>query len=329
MLLSRLEGFAPALAEQLLAPGEPLFEYWGHEASWLPLELYPAMGFRRRRFRVHPWWGDLLGEHPETADAVLRRLQEEGPLRMADFGGSDHAEWWGYRESKKVLAALWSAGEVAVAERRSFHRVFDLAERVVPAGYRGRDLDENDGIDALVLRALDGHGWATAGTLAATFRLEAKEARSSIARLVESGEVVPCTLETPERAIAGYVRPRHLELAARLRRIRPRRDVGVLLSPFDPVLWDRARVLQLFAFEQVLEIYKPKHQRVYGYYVLPILAGDRLVGRVDLKAHRAEGRLEVKALRFEAGGESPSAEDRAAAASALERLAAALQLTLD
>ncbi|MEO1368940.1 MAG: crosslink repair DNA glycosylase YcaQ family protein, partial [Acidobacteriota bacterium] len=254
VLLSRLAGFDPDLAERLLRPGEPLFEYWGHEASWLPLDLYPALGFRRRDYRVHPWWGDLLGEHPDTADAILRRLEAEGPLRTQDFEGSDHADWWGYRESKKLLVALWFAGDIAIAERRGFHRLFDLTERVIPASHRGRDLDDDDAIETLLLKSLDGHGWATAGTLAATFRLKSAEARPALDRLVEDGRLLPCDLELPGRRVKGFTTADFLEQAEALRRWRPRRDRGVLLSPFDPVLWDRKRVDQLFDFEQLLEI---------------------------------------------------------------------------
>ncbi|MEM1180262.1 MAG: crosslink repair DNA glycosylase YcaQ family protein [Acidobacteriota bacterium] len=326
VLLSRLEGFRPDLAEELLRPGEPLFEYWGHEASWLPLDLYPVLGFRRRQYRVHPWWGDILGQHPETADAILRRLDGEGPLRTQDVEGKDHADWWGYRASKKVLIALWFAGDIAVVERRGFHRRFDLTERVIPESHRGRDLPTDRALEALILKSLDGHGWATAGTLAATFRLKSVEARPAIERLVEEGQLVPCDLALPNRRLTGYSTATFLDAAESLKRWRPRRDRGVLLSPFDPVLWDRNRVQQLFDFEQLLEIYKPQARRKYGYYVLPILAGERLIGRVDLKAHRAEGRLEVRALHYESS--KPSAVDQEAAGVALRRLATSLELSV-
>ena len=133
--------------------------------------------------------------------------------------------------------------------------------------------------------------------------------------MTESGTILRCELNVSGRSIAGWIRPEALDLAARLEATRPRRDRGVLLSPFDPVLWDRARVKLLFRFEQRLEIYKPAQQRVYGYYCLPVLAGDRLVGRVDLKAERRNGTLRVLSCHQE---DCPNAGDRVRAARAIE-----------
>jgi len=306
VLLSRLGGFDPELAEELLRPGEPLFEYWGHEASWIPLELYPAFEFRRRDFREHPWWGDVLGEHSEVAGGILERLRDEGPLRSADLEGEGSTGWWGMKLARRVTAALWSAGEVAIRERRGFQRVFDLAERVIPEEVRARPLPRDESLRILLLRALAGHGWAETGTLAATWRL--RNLRPAIHRaldeLREAGEIVPCDLvaDGGERR-RGWVRPADLELAADADRLRPRRDRGVLLSPFDPMLWDRPRVQRLFGFDQVLEIFKRAEDRRWGYYCLPVLAGEHLVARVDLKAERRPrrgGRLRLLACHFEA-----------------------------
>ena len=136
MLLARLPGFDPSLAERLLQPGEPLFEYWGHEACWLPLELYPVFGFRRRELVHHPWWGDLIGAHPEVADTLRRRIRDEGPLRSQDMEGRSGKGWWDLKAAKKVATALWSSGELAIRERVGFQRIYDLADRVIPASYR-------------------------------------------------------------------------------------------------------------------------------------------------------------------------------------------------
>ena len=111
VLLSRLQNFDPELGEALLQPGEPLFEYWGHEASWLPLEDYPLFGFRRRAYRRHPWWGDLIRQHPKVSDKLRRRVQEEGPLRSQDMEGRGSRGWWDLKIARKVASALWSAGE--------------------------------------------------------------------------------------------------------------------------------------------------------------------------------------------------------------------------
>ncbi len=331
VLLSRLAGFDPALGERLLQPGAPLFEYWGHEASWMPLELYPAFAFRRREFRRHPWWGDVVGDHPDVARKLRRRIRDEGSLRSIDMEGAGSRGWWDLKIAKRVAAALWLSGELAIRERKHFQRAFDLRDRVIPDDVRGRTLGKRDGIEALLLKALDGHGWATTGTMAATWRLrnERQEITAALQRLVEKGKVVSCALEHPGgRVTPGWIRPDDRELAARLRTVRPRRDRAVLLSPFDPLLWDRARVQRLFGFSQILEIFKPAAQRTFGYYCLPVLAGERLIARFDLKADRKKGVVHVLSCRFEGTENSHPAvvEDGEAARSALYRYADALEL---
>lgn len=332
VLLSRLEGFDHRLGEELLQPGEPLFEYWGHEACWQPLELYPTFGFRRRDFAVHPWWGDQIGQNPELADDILRRIERDGPIRTLDLEGKGSGGWWGHGPAKKVITSLWSRGDLAIRERRNFQRTFDLAERVIPTELLDQHVPLEDALRTLLLLALDGHGWATTGTLASTWRLRnlRPEIHKALAELVDAGTILPCQLITDDkRTIDGWIRPEHLDTARRLRRLRPRRDRGVLLSPFDPVLWDRARVEILFDFEQILEIFKPAPQRKYGYYCLPVLAGDRLVARYDLKADRKAGRLDVLSFHPEAMP-SAQAEHEALEASqhALERYARSVDLDL-
>lgn len=324
VLLSRLAGLDPNLPESLLGPGEPLFEYWAHEASWIPLELYPLFSFRRREFRRHPWWGDVLGEHPAVARSITARIEGEGPQRSLDLtvGHPRVAR----HIVKQVTAALWLEGTLAIRERRAFQRIFDLTERVIPAETRQRAVEPDEALRRLLLRALAGHGWATRGTLAATWRLKnrKREIDAALAALVEEEEIVPCSLAADDgQAMTGWIRPADLELARALAAARPRRDGGVLLSPFDPLLWDRNRVRRLFGFDQVLEIYKPESERLWGYYCLPVLAGERLIARLDLRAERGVDRLQVLALHWE--GE-PEAADRAAVDSALERYGSALGL---
>ena len=334
VLLSRLEAFDPSLAEELLRPEEPLFEYWGHEASWMPIELYPVFDFRRRAFRRHPWWGDLVGEHPKVAEDLRRRIRDEGPLRTLDMEGRGSRGWWDLKLAKRVATALWSSGELAIRERRGFQRTYDLAERVIPERWRQERVPEDEALERLLLRALQGHGWAATGTLAQTWRLRNRqqEVDDALSRLVDSGKILNCTLVGEDgRKTRGWVRPEELELASRLEQIRPRRNRGVLLSPFDPVLWDRVRVERLFGFHPVLEIFKPAPQRIYGYFCLPVLAGEHLVARCDLKADRKAGRLDVLSCRFEAtdGAGSASSRDREAVRTALERYAGALGLALE
>ncbi len=331
VLLSRLGGFDPALAEDLLQPGEPLFEYWGHEACWMPMALYPVFEFRRRAFRHHPWWGDLIGQYPQVADDLRRRVRDEGPLRSLDMDGRGSRGWWDLKVAKRVATALWSSGEFAIRERRRFQRTYDLAERVIPSRWRNTPIPKPAAIETLLELALQGHGWAATATLVQTWRLQKlkPEIDAALAGLEADGRIVPCALVGPDgRRRPGWLRASDGELARRLDRLRPRKDRGVLLSPFDPVLWDRRRVRQLFQFDQVLEIFKPAAQRVYGYYCLPVLAGEKLVARMDLKAERRAGRLHVQAVHFEAGSgrrEVP-ADDREAARTALARYAEALAL---
>ena len=274
----------------------------------------------------HPWWGDLIGGHPEIAQGLLKRIEEEGPVRSTDLEGQRSGGWWNHKLSKKVAEALWSAGRLAIAERRGFQRTYDLPERVIPEPLLRQPLSPEDSFELLLLHGLQAHGWATIGTLSATWRLSGwrPQLEAALHRLRESGQVLPCNLELEKRKVAGFIRPQDLELAERLRTLRPRRDQGVLLSPFDPLLWDRARVLQLFGFEQFIEIYKKQEHRVYGYYVLPLLAGDRLIGRVDLKADKKAGKLLVLSRHYESA--KPEAADQQAMATAINRLATALAL---
>ena len=260
--------------------------------------------------------------------AILNRIECEGALRSLDLEGKSGAGWWDLKLTRRVAESLWLAGRLAIRERRSFQRSFDLVERVIPAEIRSRRVSTAAAFDTLLLSALGGHGWASTSTLAATWRLVKCRDRihASLKRLREIGRILPCTLRTAKRALPGWIRVEDLECLPELERMRPRRDRGVLLSPFDPLLWDRARVQILFDFEQRIEIYKPANQRRYGYYCLPVLAGERLIGRVDLKARRSEGRLDVLSIHFEST--NPSARDRHALGRALERFSASVALSL-
>lgn len=335
VLLSRLPGFPASLGERLLEPGAPLFEYWGHQACWMPLSLYPLFGFRRQGIRRSDWWARAMkGRHP-LARELLRRVRDDGPLRSADLEGKHGGGgWWDHKPAKHVAVALWSSGELAVRERANFQRTFDLPERVIPRGLREERIPRTQAVRELLALALDGHGWATTGTLAATwsFRNLRPVLSRALAELEAEGRVVPCAhRDEAGKQTAGWIRPADLDLAERLRGLRPSANRGVLLSPFDPVLWDRKRVARLFGFDQILEIFKPARLRRYGYFCMPVLAGERLVARVDLKADRRSGRLAVLMRRFESTGspEPGNAAEAEALRTALLRFAGAVELTPD
>ena len=328
--LSRWPGIDRDLPEELLQPEAPIFEYWGHEASWIPIDLYPAFAFRRQKY-LSGRASRAIREHPDVAKAILRRVEAEGPMRSLDLEGPMLGEVWRSKRDRWVAYSLWSTGQLAIRSRRNFQRTFDLAERVIPEGWRKQEWSLEESLRALILRALQGHGWATIGTLADTWRLKnvRPQIKAALEDLASAGEAVACDLiDAKGGRRPGWVRASDLELAARLRRVRPSPDRGVLLSPFDPVLWDRKRVAQLFDFDQILEIFKPASQRRFGYYCMPVLAGDRLVARYDLKAHRRQGRLDVLSLRYEANGAQPPAADRAAAECALATFSEAVGLAI-
>lgn len=331
VLLSRLRGLDSQLGENLLQPGEPLFEYWGHEACWLPIELYPYFAFRRRAYASHPWWGNLIAEHPKIAENLRRQIRDDGPLRSVDMEGRGSRGWWDLKVARKVASALWSCGELAISKRHAFQRTFDLTERVIPEQWRCASIEEGEAFEKLLLIALRGHGWATTMTLVQTWRLSPhrKAVELALSRLVDQGSILPCSLRAKDGSMTrGWIRPSDLDLADRAAALRPRNDQGVLLSPFDPLLWDRQRVQSLFGFHQILEIFKPAAQRIYGYYCLPVLAGDRLIARFDLKADRKAGALNVLSETIETGHASKATNDRIAAEFALNRFAAALDLEI-
>lgn len=320
VLMSRLDGLDPSLAEDLLKPGEPLFEYLGHEACWQPLEDWRLFDFRRRELRERPRWGVLVAEHRKVADEILERIRSEGPLRSLDFESERYGTNWQLKTATLVASGLWGTGELVIRERRSFQRVYDLPERVIPDEVRSQSSTFEEALPELILKALDGHGWATRGTIAETWRLKNRRGHieNALHELEASGEIVACELcDDDGGRVAGWIRVEDLELASRLDRLRPRRGRGVLLSPFDPVLWDRKRVAVLFGFDQVLEIYKPVSQRRYGYYCLPVLAGDRLVARVDLKCDRKTGAVRIISCGYEEP--EPTAAHREAVRTAVER----------
>jgi uncharacterized protein YcaQ len=295
---SRLGPYDPLLLERAAYGRDRiLFEYWGHEASLLPLELHPLLRWRMERARrgIGTWGrvARLIHEEPAILERLRGEIAERGPLPASAFDGArGRGSWWGWSEVKIGLEALFWCGELTTAGRKGFERIYDLPERVLPHSVIDAPTpSEADAQRELVRIAGRALGVAAERDLRDYFRLDLEDARGRVGELVESGELIEVRIE-------GLRGTRYLARDART----PRRVAArALLSPFDPLVWERARTRELFDFDYRLEIYTPAHKRVHGYYVLPFLLGDRLVARVDLKHDRAHRILRVLATHVEPG----------------------------
>ena len=268
-----------------------LFEYWGHEASLLPLETQPLLRWRMERARGGAMWTGLSRfgrEKRDYIDGVLSEIERRGPVTGGDFaeGPRGAPGWWSWSDGKRALEWLFWAGMITTKTRNGFERVYDLTERALPA--RIIDLptpDEADAVRDLVRISARAMGIATAADLRDYFRLPLADARDRIAELVEAGELTPV-------AVKGWRQPAYLAAGAKT----PRKVAGAaLLSPFDNLIWARDRTERLFDVRVRLEIYTPAHKRAHGYYVLPFLEDEAITARVDLKSDRKAGRLLVQA----------------------------------
>lgn len=297
---ARLGAYPRAVLDLVTGKHRDLFEYWGHEASFLPVALQPAMRWRMAKASTAAWgrMKRIERDRPGYVQAVLDEVRERGPLAASDLsdGGRAVGPWWGWAEGKTALEWLFYAGAVTSAgRRRSFERMYDLPERVLPAAVLAAPTPaEADAHRLLVHRAARALGVATVKHLADYYRMPADAVRPRVDELVEQGDLLPVAVgDGPARWF--------LHAAA----MRPRRaDARALLSPFDSLVWERARTEDLFGFRYRIEVYTPAARRVYGYYVLPFLLGDALVARVDLKADRAAGRLLVQSAWVEPGVEA-------------------------
>ena len=296
-----------------------LFEYWGHEASLLPVELQPLLRWRMARAHDEAWGGmrSIAKERPELLNDVLEQVRERGPLAARDLAEQrpkKSGPWWDWSDSKKAIELLFWAGEVTSARRRNFERLYDLPERVFPRDVLDAPTPgEEDAQRALVAIAARSLGVAALPELRDYFRFPADVVRPRVEELVETGELLPVEVE-------GWRVPAYLHRDARIPRAV---DARALLGPFDNLLWERGRVQRLFDFRFSFEIYVPKPKRVYGYYVLPFLLADRLVARVDLKADRQAGLLLAHAIHLE---DDAPPETRAELDDELARLAEWLEL---
>jgi len=300
-------------------PGRPaeLFEYWGHEASLLPVALHALLRWRMERAaRLEEGWGGplrVMRDRPEFVAEVLRRVRERGPVGAGALheGERTKGPWWDWNETKVALEYLFWSGRVSTAGRRSFERLYDVTERVLPSEVL--ELPTPGRADAqreLVRLAARAHGVATERDLRDYFRLRVDEGAAAVRDLIEAGELLRVAVQgwrQPAYLWPGSILPRKIRRAA-------------LLSPFDPLVWERSRTSRLFGFDYRIEIYVPAQRRVHGYYVLPFLHEEALAARVDLKSDRRVGVLRVAAAWQEPGGDAGAVA--AALACELRRAAA-------
>jgi len=297
VLAARSGPYDPAAFERLVYQRRAGFEYWGHAASFLPIETYRLFLPRMARMtsQTRGWWADIRRKHAELYQPILDRIRAEGPLAASDFReqtGPRRGTWWDWAPAKHVLEDLFDRGVLMVHDRVRFERRYDLAERVLPPGL---DLTPPTWAEAAVeltvlgARAL---GVGTAADLADYFRLPPQFAKPALAEAVASGLL-------QEVAVQGWQKPAYIEPGTPI----PRRaeHAPVLLSPFDSLIWRRERAERLFGFHYRIEVYVPAAKRQHGYYTMPVLAGGRLVARVDPKHDRRAGVLLLRGLAVEDG----------------------------
>lgn len=308
-LFSRVGPYDQGLLDRLLFARRPAYvESWAHVAAFIPARDWGLFQFRRDDLRAKYGSSDWMREHRAIVDWVLAELAARGPLRPAEI---DHdakqarrGPWWDWDVVKNALEHLFLFGDVAIAGRRGFERRYALVEQVIPADVLARPVPRADAVRELVRRAARAYGVATASDLADYWRIRDRPAiMTAIGELVDAGELTPVTVQG--WTSAGRPIPAWLHRDARV----PRRIAATaILTPFDPVVWFRDRAARLFDFEYRIEIYTPAPRRVFGYYSLPVLVGDDVVGRVDLKADRQSSRLLVQSAWWEHGAPPHAAE---------------------
>jgi uncharacterized protein YcaQ len=298
VLWSRLGSYEPRWLDELLAEGA-LFEYWSHAACFIPIEDYGL--YRRLMIEGGEKTRSWMQAHHEEIEHVMERVSENGPVRAAEFARTDGKAggWWEWKPEKRALEHLFAAGELMISRRENFHRVYDLRERVLanalPDWEDALAPNEQEVRRALALKTVRALGVALARWVPDYFRTPKKGVSGLLEELADEGSLLRARIEDEP----AYLHPDNAGLAEEILSGGLRSSVTTLLSPFDPVVWDRARALELFGFEYKIEVYTPAARRRYGYYSLPILHSGSLVGRLDAKAHRKQGTFEVKAIHLE------------------------------
>jgi uncharacterized protein YcaQ len=313
VLWTRMPGYSEAMLHDLQAVRRGVFEYWAHAMSYLPMADYRFSLPRMLQFRDpdHPWRKWIGSRQKLPLDLVLRRIRAEGPLAAKDFAhpaGRRRGTWWDWKPDKSALELLFWQGELMITERRNFQKVYDLTERVLPPRIDTRVPGTREIAEYVVRRALGAMGIADAGEIHeylqptaardSNFRAVAWDVLTrTLGELAEEQAVLPVRLEGREEACCYALASAAERLAD------PPKSKGAvrLLSPFDNLIIQRGRTERLFDYHYTLECYTPGHKRVHGYFVLPILCGDRLVGRVDPQADRKSGKMILHSVSLEEG----------------------------
>ena len=302
---SRYGPYPTGALDSLVHGKRELFEYWGHAACFLPIEMYPTMRWRMQSQVTG--WGGLDEQRRAFVEAVYAEVAERGPLTAGSIsiGGKGTGNWWGWSDGKRAIEMLFRQGRVAIAGRRNFERLYDIPERVFPREVlQAKPLDADDARKELLVRAARAMGVGTARDIAMYFHVDQWWDRSSVNgmrkpaktgllfdELVEDGRLERVKVE-------GWKQPGYVVRGAKV----PRSvDARAIVSPFDPLMWERKWTRSVFGFEYQIEIYVPAPKRVYGYYVLPFLMGEGFAGRVDLKADRKASKLLVQSAWVESG----------------------------
>lgn len=308
---SRAGTYPRGTVSALLARGR-VFEYWAHEACLLPIELWPLFG-PAREDGGRRWYGEVEHTHPELREQILSEIRGDGARASRQFEGSTGGGMWNWKPAKAMLERLWNRGELVVAGRRGFQRLYDLPERVIPRELLDAPVPaEEERLRRLALLAVQARGALTEAGMVEHWRLRGGVARMrpAIAALTEEG-----LLERVRVDDGGA----HVLVPPGVAFDLPAPSATVLLSPFDNLLWDRPFARRVLGFDHLIEVYKPAPKRRFGYYVLPLLWRDRIVARADLKSDRATGDLVVRAFHRESGVRASRALD-VAFERALERL---------
>lgn len=302
VLWSRLGDYQSHWLDELLNEGK-IFEYWSHEACFLPIEDHPLYRHRMNNAESMGWkyskpWVDA---HRNEVDELLRFIKEHGSVRASDFTRTEGRAggWWQWKTEKRALEMLLTSGDVMIARRENFQRVYDLSERVLASAKSGAQPGAEEAQREFAIKAICALGISTVKWVSDYFRTNTKQTARAMAALVDEGELIPIQVEGWKEQ--AFVSPSNRKLLTDTISGKIQMELTTLLSPFDPLIWDRQRARTVFNFEYRLECYTPESKRRYGYFTLPILHLGELIGRLDAKAHRKDEVFEIKFVSLEPG----------------------------